>query len=130
VGIGLLVRRLRQVRAEGDLALPESSVLARLDRDGPTTASALARLEQVSPQSMHTTVGELERRGLVAKHADPTDGRRVVVSLTRSGRTVLTSRRTARTEHMARALTEQFSEAERRRLAAAAPLLERLAHHI
>ena len=52
VSIGLLLRRLRQVQAEGELTLPESSALTRLDRGGPTTPSALAKLEQISPQSM------------------------------------------------------------------------------
>ena len=43
VSLGLLVRRLGQVRAHGDLTLPESSALARLDRGGPATATVLAR---------------------------------------------------------------------------------------
>src|SRR6267143_1145378 len=63
VSIGLLVRRLRQVQAEGELTLPETSALARLDRGGPATPSALAKLEQISPQSMGATLGALEGRG-------------------------------------------------------------------
>ena len=51
VSIGLLRWRLRQVQAAGELTLPERSALARLDRGGPATPSALARLEQISPQS-------------------------------------------------------------------------------
>ena len=43
VSIGLLVRRLRQIRTEGELTLPESSALSRLDRGGATTSSELAR---------------------------------------------------------------------------------------
>ncbi len=50
--IGLLLRRLRQVPAEGELTLPESAALTRLHRGGPATSSALAKLEQISPQSM------------------------------------------------------------------------------
>ena len=42
VSIGLLVRRLRQAKSDGDLTLPESTALARLDRGGPTTSAALA----------------------------------------------------------------------------------------
>ena len=56
MSIGLLRRRLRQVRPEGELTLPEISALARLDRGGPATASALARVEQISPQSMGATL--------------------------------------------------------------------------
>ena len=40
LSIGLLVRRLRQAKADGELTLPESSALARLDRGGPATSAA------------------------------------------------------------------------------------------
>jgi DNA-binding MarR family transcriptional regulator len=60
MSMGLLVRRLRQVKAEGELTLPESSALSRLDRGGPATSAALAKLEQISPQSMGATLAGLE----------------------------------------------------------------------
>ncbi len=85
VSIGLLLRRMRQVRPDGELSLPETSALTRLDRSGPATPGALARLEQISPQSMGATLAALEARGLVARQADPADGRRAVLSLTEAG---------------------------------------------
>ena len=130
VSVGLLVRRLRQVQAEGDLTMPETSALARLDRGGPTTATALARLEQISPQSMGATLGALEARGLIERRADPQDGRRAVMSVTEAGRQVLHSKRSARAQQLARALSAGFTPAELRELLAAVPLLERLAHSI
>ena len=69
VSVGLLVRRLRQ-QAEGELTLPETSALARLDRGGPTTATELAKLEQISPQSMGATLDALEAGG--SSNAAPT----------------------------------------------------------
>ncbi len=78
--VGLLLRRLRQITAEGELTLPESSALARLDRGGPATASELARREQISPQSIGATLAALEARGLVGRASDPDDGRRVILS--------------------------------------------------
>jgi DNA-binding MarR family transcriptional regulator len=130
VSIGLLVRRLRQVQAEGELTLPETSALARLDRGGSTTATALAKLEQISPQSMGATLDALEQRGLVARDPDPQDGRRAVISLTKAGLRALRNRRNARTEQLARALSTGFTRAELKQLAAVAPLLERLAQKI
>jgi DNA-binding MarR family transcriptional regulator len=130
VSIGLLLRRLRQVKAEGELTLPESAALARLDRGGPATSSALARLEQISPQSMGATLAALEARGLVERRPDPMDGRRAVMSLTDAGRQVLRDRRSARTERLARALAAGFTEDELKQLMTAAPLLERLAESI
>src|SRR5271166_3428595 len=82
VALGLLTRRLRQLKAEGELTLPESSALARLDRGGPATSSDLARREQISPQSMGATLAALEARGLVRRQPDPDDGRRAVLSIT------------------------------------------------
>jgi DNA-binding MarR family transcriptional regulator len=128
--IGLLLRRLRQVQADGELTLPESAALTRLDRGGPSTASALARLEQISPQSMGATLGALEARGLVERRPDPQDGRRVVLSVTDSGRQALQDKRNARTERLAKALSAGFTPSELRQLEAAAPLLERLAQSI
>jgi DNA-binding MarR family transcriptional regulator len=130
VSIGLLSRRMRQVRVEGQLTLPESSALARLDRGGPATASALARLEQISPQSMGATLGALEVKGLVERRADPGDGRRVVPSVTEAGLSLLRDKRNARTEQLAKALSTGFTPAELQTLAEASPLLERLAQNI
>ena len=128
--IGLLLRRLRQVPAEGELTLPESAALTRLHRVGPATSSALAKLEQISPQSMGATLAALEARGLVERHPDPDDGRRVVLSITRAGQQLVHNKRNARTERLAKALAAGFSPAEIGQLMAAAPLLEQLAQTI
>jgi len=128
--IGLLLRRMRQVPAEGELTLPEGSALTRLDRGGPATASALARAEQISPQSMGATLAALEARGLVRRHRDPLDGRRVMLSVTDAGQQMLRSKRNARTEQLAQALSAGFTRTELRQLMTAAPLLERLAQSI
>jgi DNA-binding MarR family transcriptional regulator len=130
VSIGLLLRRMRQVRPDGELSLPETSALARLDRSGPATSSALAKEEQISPQSMGATLAALEARGLVARQPDPDDGRRAVLTLTGAGQQVLRDKRSARVAQLAAALSSAFSPAEVLQLKAAAPLLERLAHSI
>ncbi len=130
LSIGLLLRRLRQIPIGDELTLSESSSLARLDRGGPATAAELARAEQISPQSMGATLGTLQGRGLIAKFADPNDGRRMILSVTPAGHEVLRHRRTQRTEQLATALSTGFAATELKQLAAAAPLLERLANSI
>ena len=127
--IGLLLRRMRQ-QQPGELTLPENAALTRLNRGGPTTSSALAKLEQISPQSMGATLGGLEARGLVERRPDPADGRRVVLSVTGAGRDMLRDKRNARTQRLAKALSSGFTPGELRLLMAAAPLLERLAQSI
>lgn len=130
LSVGLLLRRLRQVPTTDELTLSESAALARLDRGGPATAAALARLEQISPQSMGATLASLESRALVQRAPDPEDGRRVILSITDAGLQVLRDRRNARTERLAEALSSGFTRAELEQLTAVAPLLERLAQSI
>jgi DNA-binding MarR family transcriptional regulator len=130
VSVGLLLRRLRQLPLEGELTLPETAALARLDRGGPSTPGALAKAEQISPQSMGATLAPLESRGLVERRPDPADGRRILLSITGAGLEVLRTRRNARTEALARALSDGFAASELATLQAAAPLIERLAQSI
>ena len=127
LSVGLFKRRLRQLSAPGELTLPESSALRKLDRGGPATATALAKAEQISPQSMGATLGALEARGLVERQPDPDDGRRAVLSVTEAGLSALSDKRNARIAQLARALAAGFTPEEMAQLMAAAPLLERLA---
>jgi DNA-binding MarR family transcriptional regulator len=124
--LSLLYRRIRQTRVPGELSPSEGSVLTRLDHQGPATGAQLARLEQVSPQSIAATLHGLEARGLIARAPDPADGRRIILSLTAAGRDVVHSKRSARDEQLAQALAA-LSPRERGQLLATLPLLERLA---
>ncbi|MGH3286918.1 MAG: MarR family winged helix-turn-helix transcriptional regulator [Streptosporangiaceae bacterium] len=130
LSVGLFKRRLRQMPAEGELSLPESSALRRLERGGPATVTALAKAEQISVQSMGTTLHTLEARRLIDRHPDPADGRRSVMSVTEAGLVALNDKRNARIAQLARALAAEFTPAERGQLMAALPLIERLAENI
>jgi DNA-binding MarR family transcriptional regulator len=126
-GIGLLVRRMRQLQPHGALTPAESRALAVLEREGPTTSSALARLEHITPQSMGVTVASLESRGLIERTLDPDDGRRGVLTVTRAGRRLVGGRRDTSSKLLADVLSANFTAAELKQLHAAAPLIERLA---
>lgn len=130
VAVGLVVRKLRQAQRDGELTLAESWALARLERGGPATSSDLARLDRISPQSMGVTVAALLDRGLIERSRDPQDGRRIVLSITEEGRRTMHDKRGARTELIAAALRDGFSEAELGQLMAASALLERLAERL
>jgi len=130
LSVGMLRRRLRQMPAEGGLSLPESSALRRLERDGPSTVTALARAEQISVQSMGATLGALEARGLIKRESDPADGRRAVMSVTEAGLAALSDKRNSRIAQLAGALATGFTPAELDQLKTVAPLIERLAETI
>jgi DNA-binding MarR family transcriptional regulator len=124
--VGHLVRRLRQVHADGDLTLSQVSVLVRLEREGPATPGALAAAEQITPQSMGAILAALGDRGLVSRRGDPSDGRRVVMSVTAAGRESLQGVRDEKARRLTRAIQEGLTPAEQSQLIATIPLLERL----
>jgi DNA-binding MarR family transcriptional regulator len=129
--VGRIARKVRAAKnAVGDLALSESSVLARLDRDGPGSPGSLAEQEGVRPQAMATTLAALEERGLVSRRPDATDGRRAVVEITDAGRKMAADRRSASVQRVAAAIEQEFTPAERRELLAMLAMLDRLAKRL
>ncbi|NVZ23727.1 MarR family winged helix-turn-helix transcriptional regulator [Pseudomonas costantinii] len=127
ISLGKLIRRLREHTHPNDFTSAQKSVLLRLDRDGPSTVSALARAESVRPQSMRITVAGLEAMQAVSGKPDPSDGRQTLITLTPTFRKHLTESRAAKDDWLLRALQEQLSPQEQDELAAAVKLLERLA---
>ena len=124
--LGQLIRRLR---AEYSFPVAQASVLSRLDREGAQTASALAAVEHVRPQSMAQTLAELEAGGLIERRADPRDGRRIQIELTEEGRQRVLEERGRREDWLAAAIAAELSPEEQRTLLAAVPLLHRLVGH-
>jgi DNA-binding MarR family transcriptional regulator len=121
--LGHLMRRLR---AEHSFSLSQGAVLGRLDREGRRSIGDLALAERVRPQSMAQTISDLEADGLIAREADPADGRRTLVELTARGHETLEADRRQREGWLARAIAEDLSPAEQEMLARASALLQRL----
>lgn len=118
---------MRRLRAENTLPLSHGIVLARLEREGPMTTSALAAAERVRPQSMSQTVAELVGAGLVARTPDPTDGRRILIGLTDAGRSTLAEDRARRDGWLAGAIEADLTPEEQEILLRAVVILRRLA---
>jgi DNA-binding MarR family transcriptional regulator len=127
--LAVLYRRIRQTKETGELTLSESSALSRLQHGGPTTAATLAKLEQISPQSIGATVASLEAKGLIQRSADPADGRRVILSVTSAGDATVEARRSVRDQQFTRALGA-LSADERAQLLRVMPILARLADEL
>lgn len=129
LAVGRTTRRLRQAHSVGDVSLSGVSVLARLAADGPRSPGSLAELERVRPQAMASTLAALGERGLVGRAPDTADGRRIIVAITEEGRAMLAERR-SESVHRLSAVLDEFTEQERETLAAALPLLDRLAERL
>lgn len=124
--VGRLVRRLRSSSAESLLTPTQRSALARLEDGGPATTADLARAEFVRPQSMRLTLGALEEQGLVERAPDPADGRKSVMSVTDAGLAALARVRAAKRDWLAEAVAAELDGPQRRTVAEAAGLIERL----
>jgi DNA-binding MarR family transcriptional regulator len=124
--IGKLKRRLREQAHVGDLTPSQVSVLLRLEKDGPATASNLARAEGMRPQSIAPVLAALEAGGLVSGAPDPEDGRQTLLSLTEACRKWIEDGRAARQDWLTRALQARLSPQEQSQVAKAVELLKRL----
>jgi DNA-binding MarR family transcriptional regulator len=121
------MRISRRVRFESAHEVPphQFSVLVRLE-EAPRTPGELADIERVSPPSMTRTVAALVERGLVARTADPSDGRQVILSLTPEAKRLLKEIRRRRDQWMTVRM-KGLSPDEQEVLRRAAPILSRLA---
>jgi DNA-binding MarR family transcriptional regulator len=126
LAIGQLIRRLRMETNPDELSWSQTATLARLDKAGAMTTADLARAEFVKPQSMGTTLADLEQAGLVQRRPHPTDGRQVLFELTAEGMEARRQRNIAKREWLLAAMAK-LDPAEQRTLLAAAALLKRLA---
>jgi DNA-binding MarR family transcriptional regulator len=126
LAIGQLVRRLRMETNPDELSWSQTATLARLDKMGAMTTADLARAEFVKPQSMGTTLADLEQAGLVQRRPHPTDGRQVLFALTAEGKEARRQRNIAKREWLLAAM-DKLAPAEQQTLLAAAALLKRLA---
>ena len=124
--LGKLKRRLREQAPAGNLTPSQISVLLRLEKDGPATASGLARAEGMRPQSIAPVITALENMDMVSGAPDPQDGRQTILSLTDACRTWIEEGRAARQDWLTRTLQARLSPQEQSKLAEAVELLKRL----
>ena len=125
--VGSLKRKLRQQGGRHDLTSSQVAAVLRLETDGPATVSSLARAEGMRPQSMSAVIAALEEMGFVAGAADPNDGRKTLLSLTKACRRSIEDGRAARQDWLAQAIQRKLSPPEQKRVSSVLHLLSRLA---
>lgn len=124
-GVTSLGRRLRLER--GGLTALELSVLGHLHRRGALSPGELATAERVQPQSLTRTLASLEAAGLLARGADPDDGRRSLLVITEAGRDALRNDMQQRDVWLSQAMNRELTSTECELLRLSGELLERLA---
>lgn len=93
-----LIRRAHQrgsaiflsVLAEDQLTPTQFFAMARLHEMGKLSQNRLGRLAAMDPATIQGVIRRLEERGYIQRVPDPTDRRRMLLSLTESGRDTVT----------------------------------------
>lgn len=96
-----------------------------LQKEGPLTPGGLAVRERVRPPSMTRVIAALAEQGLVARTADPMDGRQILISVSQAGRELVAAEQRASQEWLQRRLAE-LDRDERDTLLRAAGLISAL----
>jgi DNA-binding MarR family transcriptional regulator len=122
IAIARSARRLRQ-EAGTDLSPSLTAALVTVERHGPLTPSELAARERVQRPTVTGLVFRLEEAGLIARAADPTDGRSSLITVTPAGRKLLAAGRTRKDAFLSERLDALGAE-DRATLERAATLLE------
>jgi DNA-binding MarR family transcriptional regulator len=120
-----LLRRLAQEDRATGVSAPRLSALSVLVFGGPRTIGSLATIEGVTPPTMTRLVAGMVTDDLVERLPDPADRRVVRIQASATGRALLLSGRDRRVATLA-AMVAPLSPKERRRLDAAAEIIERI----
>src|SRR3954465_10700534 len=126
IGLMRTTRRLRAEKADTDLSDGQLSVLAMLERQGPSTPREIAAYERVQPPSMTRTLTALLDLGLVTRTEHPVDRRQVLVAATETGAATVRETRRRRDAWLTRRLAALTAE-ERDVLARATQILKEIA---
>jgi DNA-binding MarR family transcriptional regulator len=125
--VATLTRRLRAQDGPAAVGPAGLGILGLLMKEGAASASELAALAQVQPQSLTRALAALEKDKLIARRVDADDRRRAVLWITPKGEDELRATMRKRIGWLARAMDEHLNDDERETLRAASMLMERLA---
>jgi DNA-binding MarR family transcriptional regulator len=121
-----LLRGLRIVDCGAGLTPARLSALSVLVFGGPCALGRLARTEDVAGPTMTRIVDGLCALGLARREPHPDNARMTLVSATQEGEALMRTAQMRRLEEIAAAM-DRLPDADRDLLAAAAPVLRRLA---
>lgn len=122
-----LIKKLRTKSATGaGLSLTERSTLALLDQHKELLPNELASMEKITTQSMSQILNHLSELGYIKRNPSKTDKRKVIISMSKTGRNILYKVRNERDEWLNKALLEVCTEKEKEMLRRAISPLSKL----
>ncbi|MDM7855340.1 MarR family winged helix-turn-helix transcriptional regulator [Cellulomonas alba] len=117
---------VRATRPTDQLAPSPAAVLDLLDTRGPLTTAELAAARGVRHQTMAATVKDLTDTGHLTAGPDPADARKKLLALTPAGGSAIRAERHRRVARLADAVDVALDDADRRTLARALELVDRI----
>ena len=124
-----LHKRLRkQAYSAGGLSITESYTLSYLYNEGSLSPSELAEINKIKKQSMSQVLAHLEELKLIRRVVSKGDKRKMAISLSAVGKTMVEKTRYERDEWLMEAIRERLGEKEIKTLTAAIPLLRQIAN--
>jgi DNA-binding MarR family transcriptional regulator len=125
--VSLMHKRLRkQVNTPVSYSMSEALTLSHLCNSESLSPSELAGLIWVKTQSMSEVLAHLLEQNLVTKTQSQTDKRKFEVSITEEGRRVVDQSRYERDEWLSNAIENKLTATEKKTLADAIKLMEKL----
>lgn len=125
--IGRLVKILRrETRNEAMLSITERSTLGLIEQHPGLLPTELAAMEKVTTQSISQVINHLSALGYVDKKASTDDKRKVLLSVTPSGKEYIDRLRQEKQEWLARTIHEKINPADKEILVAAIQILAKL----
>jgi DNA-binding MarR family transcriptional regulator len=122
-----LGRRLRREDGPGSIGPTGLAILGILRNAGAASASELAALAGLQPQSITRALHAMEREKLIGRRSDEADRRRAILWATPKGEDLLRTTMHRRVTWLNNAIAQHLSNRERATLRSAALLLQRLA---
>lgn len=123
-------RRMRSMRGDHGVSASKLSILGRLARAGrPLTATELAALERLQPQSLTRIIADLDANGFIVRTQNAQDRRQLDIAISQAGLDLILADARRQSRWLADAMTHQLTPAERAILLLAAELLDRMVDH-
>ena len=125
--ISKINKRLRkQMNSAGSLSMSEIDTLSFLYNADKLSPSELAELIKIKGQSMSEVISRLETSKIVSRTKSQTDKRKFEIALTDQGRFLVEQTQYERDEWLSSAIATLLTEKEKKTLALAADILDRL----
>ncbi len=122
-----LVKLLRkETNNDAQLSLTERSTLALIRDQGEVLPGELAAMEKVSTQGMSQVINHLQELGLIQRTPSSEDRRKVIITLSESGKKLLSQRAREKQEWLTRSISDKLNAKEKQILTDAIGVLSKL----